>query len=699
MAKRTKTQITKDTVAYDEDVESSDDNQEMEAPQVASQSVMATRKIAGLGKRFGKKSINNTTATNNNISIDDNQLSQMKSLNANFLKSINDGILKNPVADLSIICTKYIDYINKVNNKKIEVKSLVVPKVNVNPTIIKAAANDNENKPNPFSMFASIGATSNNTTTTNTTTTTTKPINNSFTAPIKPSVSESKPEPKTETKPETKNEVVKVGSDSDSDSEDEKKPAKPLSGPAFVINELPKSKDYSFKFGKVPKNEPTSDSDDDIEIKGPTFQSNAVVKDSVFKLTPPANKKTEEPAKPAITFPTTTESKPSTGFSFGATTKPAEDSKKEEPSKPAFSFGNTTAPTSSFTFTAKKEDSKPTPAFSFGNSTITPAITETKKEESKPAFSFGNTTPSVNGSDKPADSKPAFSFGNTTTPAAPATSAFSFTPKTEQSKETEKSTEKPTTTFAFGNNSTTTSSIPAKPASTFNFTAQSNNNSVLPSKPTFNFSSNNSSTFSFGQKADDKSTESKSNPFNLGNGSFGTAQQPSNGSSTFTFNASKPASNKTEDEIISKEINDESNEVEADTVKGDFTVVKLNEKVEVKTGEENEETLISKRSKLSKFNSEGNNYDSVGLGELKVLKNKETGKFRILARSEGSSNILLNVLILKQLKYELLGDKKTMLRIPVVTSSGSLETYLARIKTQNDGEELLKAIQDAQGQL
>ena len=60
---------------------------------------------------------------------------------------------------------------------------------------------------------------------------------------------------------------------------------------------------------------------------------------------------------------------------------------------------------------------------------------------------------------------------------------------------------------------------------------------------------------------------------------------------------------------------------------------------------------------------------------------------------------MLNVLILKQLKYELLGDKKTMLRIPVVTSSGSLETYLARIKTQNDGEELLKAIQDAQGQL
>jgi nucleoporin NUP2 len=654
MSKRTKTQLTKDDfVAHGEDL-SSGGEEEMDTPQIASANIMANRKIAGMGRKYTKKhtqvpTTSTFTAPANVLSTV--ELSQMKSLNANFLKSINDGINKNSVADLSEICKKYIDYINKIQNKKIEVKQLTMPKVEVKPETVKPV--DNE-KPNPFAMFASISGNS----TTATPKITTTPTTQTLTAPSTTKTITTKTE-----------DHIAVDDESEQSSDVENKEIQ-IKGPTFKIDKLPTTKN-GLKFGYVPPKD-EDDSDDDIEIKGPQFVLNATVSDSAFSF-PKKDSKPIEEKKPT--------------FSFGANT--AEKSTLFEPQqKTTFSFGTTNS--------ESVEDKKPASIFS---------STETKPIDSKPStgFSFGSVANTNNVENKPA-STPAFSFSATTsTNSKPP--AFSFNAPSNSESATA-NTSKP---FTFGSTSkppvlnfgTNTS------ASAFSFDNKSTGVAGVAGATTTTAaaaSANNSnSVFNFGNTA--SSNSASSNPFNFGNATsnFGLSSTSSTTSSPFNFTA--PAANASaitttnngpSSNTTNEEGEDESKELEKDTVQGNFAVVKLSEKVDVKTGEEEEETLIFKRSKISKFIAETKSYDQVGLGEFKILKNKNTNKCRILVRSEGSLNVLLNILILKEMKYEIMGDKKNILRIPSINANGELETYIARVKTQNDAEELLKTIQNCQ---
>ncbi|OUT23130.1 hypothetical protein CAS74_001441 [Pichia kudriavzevii] len=594
--KRTKQQLTKDQVlARGADVDSSDGESQMDTPQVASAEC-----------HF-----------NGDVTYDSLTISQMKSLNANFLKSVNDGINKNPIADFSEICSKYLDYVKKVQEKKIDVKRLDVPKVEIKADVIKSA--DDKTKPNPFAMFASLNKS-------------TEPESNQVTV-SKAEISHQSSQP------------IKVEADPDSDnSDDSEKKQVEIKGPEFKIGELPKAKG-GFKFGYVP---PKDDSDsEDIEIKGPTFSTNVKISDAVFKFPTETNPEDKnEETKPAFSFGKPEDKKEETkpAFSFG---KP--EDKKEE-TKPAFSFGKPED---------KKEETKP--AFSFGKP-------EDKKEETKPAFSFGKPE------DKKEETKPAFSFGKPEDKKEETKPAFSFGKPEDKKEET-----KPA--FTFGSN---TATQPSNTTSAFQF--GSSNSSSGTSAPSY--------AFSFGKKEGSKSDTS--NPFNFGsNATF-------NNTSSSVFNFTAPSAKQTqsangEDRESSKaDVDPDANEAEKDTVQGSFAVVNLTKKVDVQNGEENEDVLILKRSKITKFNTETKAYDNVGVGEFKILKNVSNSKSRILVRSDGSGNVLLNVRVLPQMKYELMGEKKNMLRIPSVTSDGNLETYIARVKTSADGEELLKTIQSCQ---
>ncbi len=589
MGKRTKTQLTREQV-YSGDVEALSGDEMPLKPKIASKEKMARRKIAHFKSRlhtgFGAPGVNPLSSNKIDAAAHPahpssaksaiTEATQLKSLNANFLKAVNDSLQVNPVADLYPILQKYTDYYKKVENGELEVKNPSLLKVDVKPIA------NNESSVFKFGDFTKKND--------------------------KPTKSE------TTLKPQVNNAIDQDNDVSLSDEAEEVK-KETVSGPKFTLNALPTSKDYGFKFGSVPKKSGESD-DEESKSKGPTF-----------KITP-------ELSKPD----------PNAVFKFAAAPKKKEEEEEKKvepvshvsslPSKPAFSFSHTENPQSAEKL--EKSTAPPTtPGFSFA----------------KPSSTFGNNVNNKNADEQPKKSE-----------ESGTKSSFTFGGNTSTSNESGFSG------FKFGTgNSLASSADSAKPSSgsAFKFSVPSADSS----KP--------STGFTFGSAP----ANTNSNPFGGSN------------SSSFGFSFTAPSGeSKAPADAADVKKQDEDN------VKGNFAVVKMTEKVDVKTGEEDENAIFTKRTKLSKFNPENKEkpYETVGVGELKVLVNEKTKKSRILVRSDGNGNILLNVSILKDLTFSLIGPKKNILRIPAVTSGGKMEIYIAQVKTGEDGSTLLKKVQDCQ---
>ncbi|KAH0664014.1 hypothetical protein KY285_026063 [Solanum tuberosum] len=74
-------------------------------------------------------------------------------------------------------------------------------------------------------------------------------------------------------------------------------------------------------------------------------------------------------------------------------------------------------------------------------------------------------------------------------------------------------------------------------------------------------------------------------------------------------------------------------------------IVRL-EEVAVSTGEENEDPLIDLKAKLYRFDKDGNQWKERGVGTVKLLKHKETGKVRLVMRQSRTLKICANHLVL-----------------------------------------------------
>ncbi|NXL92652.1 RBP2 ligase, partial [Alectura lathami] len=71
-------------------------------------------------------------------------------------------------------------------------------------------------------------------------------------------------------------------------------------------------------------------------------------------------------------------------------------------------------------------------------------------------------------------------------------------------------------------------------------------------------------------------------------------------------------------------------------------VVPLPDKIEVKTGEEDEEELFCNRAKLYRFDTESKEWKERGIGNVKILKHKISGKVRLLMRRDQVLKICAN---------------------------------------------------------
>ncbi|KAL5069674.1 hypothetical protein RYX36_020561 [Vicia faba] len=80
-------------------------------------------------------------------------------------------------------------------------------------------------------------------------------------------------------------------------------------------------------------------------------------------------------------------------------------------------------------------------------------------------------------------------------------------------------------------------------------------------------------------------------------------------------------------------------------------IIKL-EEVTVTTGEENEDAILDLKSKLYRFDKDGNQWKERGAGTVKFLKHKVTGKVRLLMRQSKTLKICANHFIIPTMSVQ-----------------------------------------------
>ena len=80
-------------------------------------------------------------------------------------------------------------------------------------------------------------------------------------------------------------------------------------------------------------------------------------------------------------------------------------------------------------------------------------------------------------------------------------------------------------------------------------------------------------------------------------------------------------------------------------------IISLPDKIDVKTGEEDEEVMFSHRAKLYRFVAEDKQWKERGVGDIK-LKNRQTGKMRVLMRRAQVLKICANHQITSDMKLQ-----------------------------------------------
>lgn len=107
----------------------------------------------------------------------------------------------------------------------------------------------------------------------------------------------------------------------------------------------------------------------------------------------------------------------------------------------------------------------------------------------------------------------------------------------------------------------------------------------------------------------------------------------------------KPEEHKEEDD------NDDEDEDAEKIVVGDWKIVDLPEQNNVGNGEEFEDEVTKFRAKIYRFHDK--QWKERGVGELKVLKHKNSGKIRLLCRGEKTHKCILNHYAMK---HQIFGD-------------------------------------------
>ncbi|CCF57070.1 hypothetical protein KAFR_0C00750 [Kazachstania africana CBS 2517] len=109
------------------------------------------------------------------------------------------------------------------------------------------------------------------------------------------------------------------------------------------------------------------------------------------------------------------------------------------------------------------------------------------------------------------------------------------------------------------------------------------------------------------------------------------------------------------------------------------------EKVDVKTLEEDEEVLFKVRAKLFRFDADAKEWKERGTGDAKFLKNKATGKVRLLMRRDKTLKVCANHIIAPEysLKPNVGSDRSWVYSCTADIAEGAPEAFTFAIRFGN----------------
>lgn len=344
------------------------------------------------------------------------------------------------------------------------------------------------------------------------------------------------------------------------------------------------------------------------------------------------------PAKPEVTSATSTQAvSSSVGFPFGTSASKATGSSESS----GFNFGGIKT------------------GFSFGG----PSATEDKKET---PTSNVTSSSEAGGFNFAGMKSSGFSFGTPSAKDGKSETLATDSDKTENKGDNSKSTAFGTgSSFSFGQKSFTfgskspeqkpdsssTSTVTPKPVAT----SESQGKQEDPKSAGFQFSKEPTV---FGASSSGKSGFQ----FEL-DSSAATAEKKDKSPFKFTFSPSKPTSTVPKSPEIDKDGMYINKEGEDDHIFFE-PVIQLPEKVDVVTGEEDENVLFEHRAKLFRFHNK--EWKERGLGDIKILENKASKKIRVLMRREQILKICCNHYITDKLDLK-----------PMPNSNGKAWTWYA----------------------
>ncbi|KAI5283438.1 hypothetical protein KEM52_003372 [Ascosphaera acerosa] len=129
-------------------------------------------------------------------------------------------------------------------------------------------------------------------------------------------------------------------------------------------------------------------------------------------------------------------------------------------------------------------------------------------------------------------------------------------------------------------------------------------------------------------------------------------------------------------------------------------VIHLTEKVEIKTNEEDEESLFKMRSKLFKFDPASREWKERGTGDVKLLKHKENKKIRLVMRRDKTLKVCANHYLTPDMKLSanVGSDRSWVYNVAADVSEGAPEaqTLAIRFANSENANQFKEAFEKAQ---